>query len=46
MEAEVPWREYDADHIIAYTKGGKTIVENARVLCRYHNRSAGASLER
>lgn len=43
-EAEVPWREYDADHIIAHAQGGQTTVENARVLCRYHNRSAGAAL--
>jgi len=42
-EARVPWREYDADHIIPHTKGGATDVANAQVLCRYHNRQKGAT---
>lgn len=42
VEAEVPWNEYDADHVVPHAAGGMTDVANARVLCRYHNRSAGA----
>ena len=43
-EARVPWREYDADHVVAHARGGATEVANAQVLCRYHNRQKGASL--
>lgn len=42
-EARVPWREYDADHVVAHAQGGATEVANAQVLCRYHNRQKGAS---
>lgn len=41
-EARVSWSEYDADHVIPHAKGGRTDVENAQVLCRYHNRQKGA----
>jgi hypothetical protein len=44
-EARVPWREYEADHVIPHHLGGRTNSENARVLCRFHNRSRGARLE-
>lgn len=39
-EARVPWEEYDADHVLPHSQGGRTSIENARVLCQYHNRSA------
>lgn len=42
-EARVSWKEYQADHVIPHSKGGKTILENAQVLCRYHNAAKGAS---
>jgi hypothetical protein len=43
-EAQVPWSEYQADHVIPHAKGGQTVVENAQVLCRYHNQQKGARL--
>ena len=33
--------EMDADHISAWSKGGKTSVLNCQVLCKTHNRSKG-----
>lgn len=42
QEARVPWREYEADHVIPHSLGGQTDVENAQVLCRHHNRQKGA----
>lgn len=43
-EAVVPWSNYEADHIMPWIKGGKTSIENARVLCKYHNASEGGKL--
>jgi hypothetical protein len=40
-EAVVSWAEYEADHIISWIKGGRTAVENAQVLCAYHNAAKG-----
>ena len=37
-ESRVSWTEYDADHIKRHIDGGETIIENAQVLCRKHNR--------
>lgn len=37
-EAIVSWQEYEADHVMAYSKGGETNIQNAQVLCRRHNR--------
>ena len=37
-EAQVPWSEYEADHVLPHSKGGLTEVENAQVLCSYHNK--------
>ncbi len=43
-EAAVSWSNYQADHVIPHSKGGRTIVENAELLCRRCNQSKGASL--
>ena len=42
-EAVVPWKEYEADHILAHTHGGTTDLNNAQLLCKPHNRTKGAS---
>ena len=44
QEARVSWSEYHADHVIPHAKGGPTAVENAQVLCRYHNAQKGATV--
>ncbi|MFZ0748999.1 MAG: HNH endonuclease, partial [Pyrinomonadaceae bacterium] len=44
-ECIVPWAEYDADHVMPHTKGGKTVTPNAQVTCRYHNQKKGARVE-
>jgi len=36
-EAQVTWTQYQADHIFPYAKGGQTTIDNAQVLCVYHN---------
>jgi 5-methylcytosine-specific restriction endonuclease McrA len=41
-EAKVSWSDYQADHVIPHSKGGKTIIENGELLCSYHNQSKGA----
>lgn len=41
-ETTVSWTQYQADHIFAHAKGGKTEIENAQVLCKYHNAKKGA----
>jgi len=43
-EAQVSWKNYQADHIFPYAKGGQTIIENAQVLCGYHNVRKSASV--
>lgn len=42
-EAKVSWSNYQADHVIPHARGGKTVLENAELLCSYHNQSKGAS---
>lgn len=42
-EALVPWNEFDADHVLPHSKGGKTDLENSQLLCNHHNRSKGAN---
>ena len=34
-------RDMDADHISAWSKGGKTASENCQMLCKTHNRVKG-----
>ena len=43
-EAKVSWAEYQADHVLPHSKGGKTVVENGEMLCAYHNLSKGAKV--
>ncbi len=43
-EAKVSWSDYQADHVIPHAKGGKTVLDNAELLCSYHNQSKGASI--
>lgn len=38
-EARVSWREYEADHIFPHSLGGQTVIDNAQVLCSYHNKN-------
>jgi hypothetical protein len=33
--------EMDADHVTAWSKGGKTIAKNCEMLCKTHNRAKG-----
>ena len=33
--------EMDADHVAAWSKGGKTIAKNCQMLCKTHNRAKG-----
>lgn len=39
---EVPWKNYEADHIRAYITGGPTAIENGQVLCSICNAKKGA----
>lgn len=34
-------KEMDADHVAAWSKGGKTDIENCEMLCKTHNRAKG-----
>ncbi|MCP5381408.1 MAG: DUF262 domain-containing protein [Kordiimonadaceae bacterium] len=43
-ESRVSWTDFQADHVIPHSKGGKTILENGELLCRYHNQSKGARI--
>lgn len=42
-EAIVSWKQYQADHIIPWIKGGTTDVGNAQVLCVTHNAQKGGN---
>lgn len=39
---EYDFADMDADHIIPWSKGGKTERDNCQMLCKHHNRSKGA----
>ncbi len=41
-DSTIPWAEYEADHVLPHAHGGQTVISNAQLLCRYHNRSKGA----
>ena len=36
-----PFADMDADHVAAWSKGGKTIASNCQMLCKTHNRAKG-----
>ena len=38
VEAHYELGEMEADHIIPWSKGGKTVEENCQMLCMKHNR--------
>jgi len=43
-DARILWSQYEADHILAHSKGFPTDPEgNAQVLCRKHNREKGSN---
>ena len=35
------YKEMDADHVTAWSKGGKTDINNCQMLCKTHNRAKG-----
>lgn len=35
------FEEMDADHVAAWSKGGKTVAKNCQMLCKTHNRAKG-----
>lgn len=35
------WNNYEADHILPWSRGGKTEIENGQVLCSSCNSSKG-----
>ena len=35
------FNEMDADHVTAWSKGGKTMLKNCQMLCKTHNRAKG-----
>lgn len=41
-EARVSWAQWEADHVVPHSRGGATSIDNAQLLCRYHNRTKGA----
>lgn len=36
------WTDFNADHILAHTKGGKTDLDNCQILCEHCNKAKGA----
>ena len=43
-ECRVSWKDYQADHVLPHSKGGQTVIDNAQVLCSYHNQQKGAKV--
>lgn len=35
------FKEMDADHVMAWSKGGATSIENCQILCKTHNKAKG-----
>ena len=35
------FKEMDADHVTAWSKGGKTMLNNCQMLCKTHNKAKG-----
>lgn len=44
QECRVSWSQYEADHVLPHSKGGRTSLDNAQLLCSYHNQSKGARI--
>jgi hypothetical protein len=42
---QVPWDEFEADHIFPWSLGGQTTLDNAQLLCRDCNRSKSDIVE-
>ncbi len=42
-ESTISWEDFQADHIVPWSKGGETTIENAQLLCARHNQSKGAN---
>ena len=38
---EISYSKLEVDHIIPWSKGGRTVIDNARLLCKSHNASKG-----
>src|SRR5438445_13488257 len=41
VSTEAQYRDYEADHILAWVKGGATAEWNGQVLCKLHNARKG-----
>ena len=41
---EIKWDEFHADHIVPFSKGGKTTVANGQLLCAKHNLAKATAL--
>jgi hypothetical protein len=39
----VEWKDFEADHVRAWVRGGQTTIEQGQVLCRLHNRQKGGA---